>query len=435
MDDATGLAEALLGLDGFRVLSVEETSSELKVTVETMDDFVGCPSCGVRAVAKDRLRVDIRDLPCFGRPARLVWLKRRWRCADPDCVAKTWTEGTDHVAPRAVLTLRAGAEATRQVGELALPVAVVARELGVCWWTVMDAVVLHGTPLVDDPKRVGKVRALGIDETSFLSATRDHRTIFVTGLVDLNRKRMIDMVEGNAAPDLRSWCASQNPAWLKAVRVVATDLAESYRAGTSPHLDHAVRVADPFHVVRIANRCVDKVRRRVQNETLGHRGRTDDPLYRIRKLLLAGSERLDERGHDRVLLGLRHGDPKDELLGAWLAKESVRDVYLTDDVKEARVLLDKAIVGCRSDEVEEIRSLGNTLERWRTEILNHHRTGASNGPTEGLNLCVKKVKRAGRGFTCFEHYRLRVLLHAGGVTWPRRPSPPRIRIRAPHSNA
>lgn len=435
MDDATGLAEALLGLDGFRVLDVDETPDEVTVTVETTTDVVGCSSCGVRARAKDRVRVDIRDLPCFGRPARLVWMKRRWRCADPDCDAKTWSEGSEYVPPRAVLTERAGREATRQVGELALPVAVVARELGVCWWTVMDAVVLHGTPLVEDPRRVKKVRALGIDETSFLSATREHRTIYVTGLVDLDRKRMIDLVPGNAAPDLRRWCENQEPAWLRSVRVVATDLAESYRAGTSPHLDHATRVADPFHVVRVANRCVDKVRRRVQNETLGHRGRKDDPLYRIRKLLLSGYERLDERGHDRVLLGLRHGDPHDELLGAWLAKESVRDIYLTDDVREARVLLDKAIVGCKSDEVEEIRSLGDTLERWRTEILNHHRTGASNGPTEGLNLCVKKVKRAGRGFTRFEHYRLRVLLHAGGVTWPKRPSPPRIRTRSPHSNA
>ena len=165
----------------------------------------------------------------------------------------------------------------------------------VCWWTVMDAVVLHGTPLVEDPKRVKRVRALGIDETSFLSATREHRSIYVTGLVDLNRKRIIDMVEGNAAPDLRRWCADQDPAWMRAIRVVATDLAESYRSGTSPHLDHAIRVADPFHVVRIANRCVDKVRRRVQNETLGHRGRKADPLYRIRKLLLSGYERLDER--------------------------------------------------------------------------------------------------------------------------------------------
>ena len=128
-----------------------------------------------------------------------------------------------------------------------------------------------------------------------------------------------------------------DPAWLAGIATVATDLAESYRAGLWPHLTHAERVADPFHVVRVANRCVDKVRRRVQNETLGHRGRKADPLYRIRKLLLTGTERLDERGNDRVLLGLRIGDPHDEVLGAWLAKESVRDIYLTDNPAAAAV--------------------------------------------------------------------------------------------------
>jgi transposase len=305
----------------------------------------------------------------------------------------------------------------------------------VCWWTVMNAVVEHGTPLVDDPDRVGEVRHLGVDETSFLRANRMHSTIYATGLVDLQQRIVIDMVEGNAAGDLRRWTANADPDWLAGIAVVATDLAESFRAGLSPHLDQATRVADPFHVVRVANRCVDQVRRRVQNETLGHRGRKADPLYRIRKLLLAGHERLDERGHDRMLLGLRVGDPHDELLGAWLAKESVRDVYLTDERADAEVLIDKAIAGCAGDEVAEIRSLGKTLASWRTEILAHHDTGASNGPTEGLNLCVKKVKRCGHGFRSFNNYRLRVLLHAGGVTWPARPRPPRIRTRSPYSNA
>ena len=182
----------------------------------------------------------------------------------------------------------------------------------------------------------------------------------------------------------------------------------------------------------VANRCIDKVRRRVQNETLGHRGRKRDPLYRIRKLLLTGNERLDDRGRDRMLLGLRVGDPHDEVLGAWLAKESVRDIYLADTWREARLLLTKAITGCFADDVPEIISLGHTLQSWEREILAHHTTGASNGPTEGLNLCVKKVKRCGHGFRSFEHYRLRVLLHAGGVTWPTRPQPERIRTRTPH---
>ena len=62
-----------------------------------------------------------------------------------------------------------------------------------------------------------------------------------------------------------------------------------------------------------------------------------------------------------MLLGLRVGDPHDELLGAWLAKESLRDVYLVD----AATLLDKAIAGCATDVVAEVRSLGTTLASWR----------------------------------------------------------------------
>jgi transposase len=299
----------------------------------------------------------------------------------------------------------------------------------------MNAVIEHGTPLVDDPARVGRVRQLGVDETSFLKATRVHATVYATAMVDLERHVVIDMVRGNSAKDFRGWTKRADPGWLAGIKVVATDLAESFRAGLSPHLDHARRVADPFHVVRVGNRCLDQVRRRVQNETLGHRGRKGDPLYRIRKILLTGHERLDERGHDRMLLGLRVGDPKDEVLGAWLAKESVRDIYLADNWRQARTLLDKAIAGCLDDDVPEIVALGNTLRSWRREILAHHSTGASNGPTEGLNLCVKKVKRCGHGFRTFEHYRLRVLLHTGGITWPSRPQPPRIRTRSPHSFA
>ncbi len=129
---------------------------------------------------------------------------------------------------------------------------------------------------------------------------------------------------------------------------------------------------------------------------------------------------------ERMLLGIRAGDPDDEVLGAWLAKESVRDVYLSEDPADAELLLDKAIEGCRTDPVAEIESLGRTLARWRTEILAHHTTGASNGPTEGLNLLIKKVKRAGHGFRSFANYRLRILLHAGGVNWPaQRPPAPR----------
>ena len=432
MADGIGLAEKMLGLSGLVVLDVEDVPGEVVVRVESTQPRAVCSSCRRRAEAQDRVEVHLRDLHCFGRPCRLVLNKRRWRCRTKGCQKKTWTEKIAGVAPRQVLTVRAGAEVTRQVGQLCRPVASVADEYGVGWDTAWAAVELHGTPLVEDSRRVGRVRALGVDEHSYLAATPEHSTIYATSLVDLDRRIVIDLFEGKSAATLRRWCAGRTERWLKGVRVVALDLTDTYRLGLHPHLSHTWRVADPFHVTRAANRTLDQVRRRVQNETLGHRGRKVDPLFRIRKLLLRGDERLDERGRDKMMAGLRFGDPHDEVLGAWLAKEAVRSVYLVEDPDEAAVLLDNAIAACRSDEVAEIRILGHTLARWRGEILNHHRTGASNGPTEGSNFCAKQVKRAGRGFTNFDHYRLRVLLHAGGVTWPRPIRPPRITSSTPH---
>ena len=431
MNDGIGLAEKMLGLPGLVVLEVEQHPAELVVHAESTRTKAVCPSCRRRAEVHDRPQIQLRDLHCFGRAVRLVIRKRRWRCRTKGCIRKTWTEKISGIAPRQLLTRRAGTEVTRQVGELCRSVASVAGEYGVSWDTAWAAIEHHGRPLVEDPSRVGVVRALGVDEHSYLSATREHPTIYATALVDLDRRHVIDLFEGKSAAGLRKWTARRQANWRAKVKVVALDLTDTYRSGLHPHLSHATHVADPFHVTRVANRCVDTVRRRVQQQTLGHRGRKVDPLFRVRKLLLKADERLDETGRAKLMAGLRVGDPHDEVLGAWLAKEAVRAVYLTDDVEQAAELLDNAIEACRADDVHEIRTLGATLSRWRTEILNHHRTGASNGPTEGANFCAKQVKRSGRGFSNFEHYNLRVLLYAGGVHWPKTIRPPRITSSTP----
>ena len=69
-----------------------------------------------------------------------------------------------------------------------------------------------------------------------------------------------------------------------------------YRLVFDTMVPNATQVADPFHVVKLANQKLDEVRRRVQNETLGHRGHKNDPLYRCRRLLTRADERLDARG-------------------------------------------------------------------------------------------------------------------------------------------
>ena len=87
-------------------------------------------------------------------------------------------------------------------------------------------------------------------------------------------------------------------------------------------LPAAGQVADPFQLVKLANERLDEVRRRVQNETLGHRGRADDPLYRSRQLLTRADERLDDRGRTKLAGLLDAGDPRGEVRTAWHAKSA-----------------------------------------------------------------------------------------------------------------
>jgi transposase len=123
-------ASRLLGLGGFEVLAAEVVGGEWQLIVQTTATVVGCVGCGVRAGLHGRRTVRVRDLPIGGRPVVLLWRKRIWRCHEPACGVRTWTERVAAIGPRAVLTQRARAEACRRVGKDAHAVAAVARDLG-----------------------------------------------------------------------------------------------------------------------------------------------------------------------------------------------------------------------------------------------------------------------------------------------------------------
>src|SRR5215213_6855817 len=389
----------------------ETVAGEWQLTVQTTAMEVGCVGCGVRAEAHGRRTVRVRDLPIGGRPAVLLWRKRIWRCVEPACAARTWTEQTAAIRARAVLTERARAEACRRVGKDAHAVAAVARDLGVGWATVMRAVTDHGRPLVDDPARLNGVAALGLDETSFLKATRVAPTRWVTGLVDLEGGRLLDLVADRTRAAVGSWLGARPHGWLAQVGVVALDPWRGYASALVAPLGHATVVVDHFHAVRLANAVVDQVRRRVQQATLGHRGRKCDPLYRIRKLLLTAAEQLTSRGRGRLRAGLTAGDPTGAVAAAWQGKELLRAVYAAAGTAAARAALDRFYRWADSVGVPELSRLARTVRAWEAEVLAFHTTdGCSNGPTEAMNLRIKKVKRVGHGFRNCTNYRLRLLL-------------------------
>ncbi|MGH3733494.1 MAG: ISL3 family transposase, partial [Acidimicrobiales bacterium] len=131
------------------------------------------------------------------------------------------------------------------------------------------------------------------------------------------------------------------------MRYATLDLSGPYRSVFNRTVPHATQIADPFHVVKLANLKLDECRRRVQNELFGHRGRKHDPLYRARLLLTKADERLSENGRERLMGLLNAGDPKVEVLATWRALELVRGLY---DHSDAALAL------------EFVRRLGNDLQ-------------------------------------------------------------------------
>ena len=276
----------------------------------------------------------------------LVWVKRVWRCVHRECEQQTWTETNPAIAPRSSWTERARKQACRRVGRDGHSVAAVARDFEVGWATVMDAVIDYGTRLIEHPARIEGVSAIGVDETAFLRANAARATVFATGIVDLQRGKLIDIVAGRSRKMLADWLIGRPGGWVAGVEVAALDPFRGYGLALSMGLPHAVRVLDPFHVVRLVLAAVDDVRRRVQQQTYGHRGRADDPLYRIRRVLRRGAEHLTPAGWARLLAGIEPGDERGQVATAWVAAQELRAIYRCRDGDHAAARLYDWTVRC-----------------------------------------------------------------------------------------
>lgn len=283
--DPSSISRWLIGLDGVEIVGVDPELSEVHIRMTSPAPV--CVMCGTEASVKQYRRVRYVDLPSFGRPIILVWCKRRWRCPNRMCEIRSWTEHDQAIADRGQkLTVRAGRWVTRQVGNAGRTVNEIAEELGCDWHTVNDTVCAYGTALLEaDTGRVGDVNALGLDETLFVREGRYKTKQWATSIVDVSQGRLLDVVASRDAAAACGWLDGHSESWLEQVKWAALDMSGPYRKVFDTMLPDATQVVDRFHVIKHANSKVDECRRRVQNQTLGHRGRKGNPLYRVRKAL------------------------------------------------------------------------------------------------------------------------------------------------------
>ena len=405
----------LVGLKDVRVLSYARRGPVGEITIEQQVDAPLCPRCKRRAWVKDRPVVSYVDLPFGGVPMTIRWKKHRLICPNVECAQATFTLSDHRIAAKGTMvTTRAAKWVVKQIGA-GETITHLAAELGCCWDVINAAVRIYGAALLAaDTKRLKETTAIGLDETLFVRAGPYRHKHWSTTVCDVANHQLIDVLPTREFTKVASWLRRQPHHVRDNLDYGCLDMSKTYSAVFRVVTPKATRVIDRFHVMRHAILAVDQVRRRVQQQRLGHRGRSGDPLYRSRKLLVMGATTTDPELASRLEGLLALGDPDGEVAFAYNVKEAVAQFYATENEEQAADLLRDIIdLGSKRSAPFEIRRLARTLSNWFDPIVAWHQARVSNGPTEGMNNLLKRVKRVAFGFTNFENFRIRALLYAG----------------------
>jgi transposase len=386
-----------------------------------------CPDCGtVSARPHDRVLTRPRDVRRGLDQSGVCWLKRRWKCTAEQCRRKTFTESVPRVPSRHRITGRLRDQAAHEVAERGLTPAEAARGCGISWPVAHGAFAARADPVLDQPP--ARVAHLGIDEHRrgrprwcadpetgeyVLLADRWHTCFF-----DLSGGQgLLGQVEGRTADDAAYWLAGATPAWRDAVQVVAMDMCAIYASAVARMLPHAQVAVDLFHVVQLAVKATGDVRRRVVRGKYGRRGRSGDPEYGIKHLLIRNLEHLTAAQFDKVITTLEADAAGQEIAAAWIAKEKLRDALnlrarVTGSVpceREVRGRLFTFYDWCaQNEDIPEMMSLAKTTARWEDQIVCAVRTGVTNATAESLNRLAKLEARLAYGFRNPANQRRRV---------------------------
>ncbi|MGO1581637.1 MAG: ISL3 family transposase [Actinomycetaceae bacterium] len=373
-----------------------------------------CRRCGCEGAPRDTVTLRLAHEPLGWRPTTLLVRVRRYRCTG---CGHVWRPDTTAAAePRAKLSRRGLRWALEAIVCQHLTVARVTEGLGVSWNTA------NAAALIDDPTRFDGVTVLGVDEHVWRHTRRGDK--YVTVIIDLTGvregtgpSRLLDMVQGRSKQAFKTWLAERPQAWRDAVEVVAMDGFSGFKTAAAEELPEAVAVMDPFHVVRLAGDALDECRRRVQQDTRGHRGRKGDPLYSARRTLHTGADLLTEK-QDQRLDDLFDGDTHVQVEATWAVYQRMVAAYREPDRSRGRQKMRQVIDSVASGvptALTELRKLGRTLTRRADDVLAYFdRPGTSNGPTEAMNGRLKHLRGSALGFRNLTNYVARSLLEACG---------------------
>jgi len=253
------------------------------------------------------------------------------------------------------------------------------------------------------------VKRLGIDETS---SKKGHR--YITVVTNQDDGTVLFATPGKDAETVKKFVeeASKHGLAPENVKEVSMDMSQAFQNGVTDNLPDASITFDRFHVMKLLNEAVDKVRRAEQNQSPDLK----KTLKKSRYVWLKNPENLTDCQRE-ILNSLETSN----LLTAeaYRLKLAFQEIYAgSSNCETAKIALDAWMKTVENKGLEPLTDFSKTLSNHMPGILRYFTSKLTNGISEGLNSIIGQVKRRARGYTNMRHFINTIYLVKGGLKLP-----------------
>jgi len=275
----------------------------------------------------------------------------------------------------------------------------VARHLEVSWDVIKDIQKRNLSRRFSRPK-LKRLRQIAIDE---ISVGKGHR--YLTIVLDLRTGAVVFVGDGKGAEALEPFWRRLRGSGAK-VEAVAIDMSPAYIRAVSGNLPKATIVFDHFHVIKLFNDKLSKLRRSLYRKASADGDK--NVIKGIRWLLLKNPDNLDESRCEpqRLEKALELNKP---LSAAYYMKEDLRQLWDQPNRQEAGQFIVNWVFRALTSGIKMLRDFGYTLITHIEGILAYYDYPISTGPLEGTNNKIKTMKRQAYGFRDQEFFKLKIM--------------------------
>jgi len=371
-------ASDILHLEHLHAQAVHDEGDHYRIEARGDVEPTSCPACLGPLHRHGTQRQSFMDAPMHGKRVLLDIERRRYRCTT---CGKTLFDPLPDMDGKRFMTSRLVRHVEQQC--LTKTFAALSRDIGVDNKTIRlifdDYVAnLKATVTFETP------RILGIDELMIIGQYR-------AMITNVEKLSLFDMLPTRNKADLLTYFKTLPD--KHNVEIVTMDMWSVYRQVAQEQFPGRMIVADRFHVVRMANDALERVRKAIR-KTLPDKTRLK--LKDDRKLLLLRSRELDPAGQQKVA----QWTEQFPLLGdAYKLKEMFHRLYEHPD-KQTALRAAQAWADSIPPELEPyFKDARGALRSWQAEIFHYYDVPITNAYTESINNIAKEMNRMGRGYS------------------------------------